>query len=327
MRKEEPDGSVTQVWYGLPSDFERAYLDHYHRFDPWMGPARSLPVGRCLPSSELVPDRQLDDSEFFQDFLRPRGLREIVGGVLERSPGTGITTFAVMRAHGALAFSRVDAEALQRILPRIQRSLWIDRQLSQLESSGVKSNTAVFVLDLDGRIRHRNQVATRLLSAGDLRGSSRDRLSAGCPVSNIRLQARLAEAASVSPLHGSPNLLLALRRRTAAPLIASISSLGESVSTARIPGPRPGILVIIFDPHQDLDIERVESNLRTLYGLTAAEARVGALVGSGYAPAAAAGRLGITVGTARFQLKQVYAAAELAGQRDLVRLVTLLSKL
>jgi hypothetical protein len=103
-----------------------SYLDHYHRLDPWMPSARSGPVGRCAPSEDFVPGHELDASEFYQDFLKPHGLREIVGGIADRSPDGAITTFALMRADGARSFDRSDAARLEPFLPRIRRALWID---------------------------------------------------------------------------------------------------------------------------------------------------------------------------------------------------------
>lgn len=321
---EAPDGSVEQIWYGLPSDFERAYLGHYHQLDPWMPTARSLPVGCCVPSEELVCSRLLDASEFYQDFLKPRGLREIVGGIVSRPPAGGITTFAVMRADGATPFSRRDASALEKFFPRIQRALWIDRRLCDLENYGARSRVATFVLDASGVIHSKNEPAVTLLRTGDAIVARENRLRATCPVSDATLAERIANAQKRAQ---PPGPLFALRRAAAAPLIATVTPLGEGVSNARVDGPRPGLLVLIFDPLQAFDLDCVEAKLRELYALTAAEARVAALVGSGHSPAEAAKRLGITVGTARFQLKRVYFGAELTGQRELVRLVSLLSRL
>ncbi len=327
VRVEAPDGAVTQTWCGLSEAFERAYLDHYHRLDPWMPTARSRPVGRCAPSEDFVPGHVLDSSEFYQDFLKPHGLREIVGGIADRSPDGGITTFALMRADGAPSFDRSDAARLEPFLPRIRRALWIDQRLSELETAGAESNVAVLVLDSDGLIRSRNQAAEALLRSGDAITSAQNRLRATCPVSDATLSLLLRDARPGFNSGNSTKLQAALRRSKGPALIASVSTLSERVSSARVDGPRPGVLVVIHDPLCSIDLGLVESKLRSLYGLTAAEARVAALVGSGHSASQAALPLRITPGTARFQLKQIYAATGLSSQRELVRLVALLSRL
>lgn len=323
VRIEAPDGSVTQLWHGLPEDFERDYLAHYHKLDPWMPTARSLPVGRCVPSQALVPDRVLEASEFFQDFLRPRGLREIVGGIVEQSDEEGIITFAVMRADGASPFDAVDAARLEQLIPRIRHARWIDRRLSELERPRTSSRVATFVLDVRGCIRSLNAAAEQLLAAGDAVFSRDGRLCAVCPLSDAALSAQLRDAFASD----RDVAYVALRRLRGPALIACASPLGERVPSSRVPGPRPGVLVLVHDPFQPVDVDLVVARLRQLYGLTPAEARVATLVGAGHSPREAAVRLGLTPGTVRFQLKQAYARADLTGQRELVRLVSLLSRL
>ncbi len=327
VRVEAPDGAVTQTWCGLSEAFERAYLDHYHRLDPWMPTARSRPVGRCAPSEDFVPGHVLDTSEFYQDFLKPHGLREIVGGIVDQSSDGGITTFALMRADGARSFDRSDAARLEPFLPRIRRALWIDQRLSELETAGAVGSVAILVIDSEGLIRSKNQPALALLRSGDAISARQNRLRATCPVSDLALARQLRETRPGSDSGSAAVLHVALRRAKGPALIASVSTLSERVSAARVGGPRPAALVVIHDPLHAIDLSLVETKLRSLYGLTAAEARVAALVGSGHSASEAAQPLRITPGTARFQLKQVYAATGLSGQRELVRLIGLLARL
>src|SRR5258708_36886692 len=62
--------------------------------------------------------------------------------------------------------------------------------------------------------------------------------------------------------------------------------------------------------------------VRDILGLTLAEARVAALVGSGQAPREAAGKLGITEETARTVLKRVFAKVGVSRQSELASLLT-----
>lgn len=332
LRFEDADQQVSQLWWGLPATFERAYLDHFHQQDPWMPGARSLPLGRCVPSQALVPDDVLDRSEFYRDLLRPHGLREIVGGVVEKS-NAGITTFAVMRADGARCFDAIDAAQLDALIPRIRQAIWVERQLAELETPGLQGRSnpnrvGLFVLDLSGRIASANPAAEHLLRAGDALCSRSGELRAACPISDQELRRGVLGAvpgAAQDP--ASTRTLLAIQRTSGPALVASVSPLTESVSPVRIPGPRPAILVLVHDPVAPIDLLPVETALRNLYRLTPAEARVAALVGSGHSPAQTAARLKITPGTARFQLKQVYARTGVDGQRGLVRLVSFLAGL
>lgn len=61
--------------------------------------------------------------------------------------------------------------------------------------------------------------------------------------------------------------------------------------------------------------------MRDLLGLTLAEARVAALVGSGLPPRDASSRLGITEETARTALKRVFQKTGVSRQSELTRLL------
>jgi DNA-binding CsgD family transcriptional regulator len=61
--------------------------------------------------------------------------------------------------------------------------------------------------------------------------------------------------------------------------------------------------------------------VRDVLGLTLAEARVAALVGSGLAPREAAAKLGIAEETARTALKRVFAKVGVSRQSELTALL------
>lgn len=80
---------------------------------------------------------------------------------------------------------------------------------------------------------------------------------------------------------------------------------------------RPLALLVLHEPQQPHLLEQ-------LYGLTPAEARLAQALCQGHAPAQAAERLGIGVGTMRSQLKAIFAKTGTGRQADLVRLLSAL---
>lgn len=85
------------------------------------------------------------------------------------------------------------------------------------------------------------------------------------------------------------------------------------------PGPRPSGILLGPDPSPS-----VEARLRTLYGLTAAEARVAVRIGRGLSPKEIASELGSSWYTVRSQLRHVFEKTDKRTQSALARLVTLL---
>jgi DNA-binding CsgD family transcriptional regulator len=81
------------------------------------------------------------------------------------------------------------------------------------------------------------------------------------------------------------------------------------------------VLVLIIDPKAP---PRGAGALRAIFGLTAAEARVAALVGSGLSSPQAAAKLGLSLATVKTHLTRCYDKTGVRSQTELVRLLSLL---
>jgi len=83
-------------------------------------------------------------------------------------------------------------------------------------------------------------------------------------------------------------------------------------------------LILINEPEQK-GAPGLRKALEQAFGLTPAEARTAALVGSGLAPQDVAGQLGITVGTVRCELKNIFEKLAISRQSELAALVVRLA--
>jgi DNA-binding CsgD family transcriptional regulator len=91
------------------------------------------------------------------------------------------------------------------------------------------------------------------------------------------------------------------------------------VQSFALASPSPAAVVFIGDPERK--VEGVGSMLRTLYGLTPAEAAVANLLLEGLRTDQLADRLGITLLTARTHVKRVLSKVDARTQADLVRIL------
>lgn len=101
------------------------------------------------------------------------------------------------------------------------------------------------------------------------------------------------------------------------------------VSPFRVPdggfGPALPAAVLIFSDPASLraEHEQPEKILKKIYGLTPAEARLACALGAGEKLADYAGRTGVSLNTAKTQLRQVYAKTGCSRQALLIRLLSL----
>src|SRR5262249_34908206 len=107
------------------------------------------------------------------------------------------------------------------------------------------------------------------------------------------------------------------RRPPRRPLSVLVAPL--RVQSFALASPSPAAVVFIGDPERK--VEGVGSMLRTLYGLTPAEAAVPNLLLAGLPPEPLAGRLGVTRLTARTHVKRVLSKVDARTQADLVRIL------
>jgi DNA-binding CsgD family transcriptional regulator len=82
---------------------------------------------------------------------------------------------------------------------------------------------------------------------------------------------------------------------------------------------RPAVCIMISDPDSPRSLS--SHRLRAIFGLTEAEARLAALLAAGEELRSAAAKLGITYGTARSRLAEIFQKTETRRQGELIKLV------
>jgi DNA-binding CsgD family transcriptional regulator len=181
-----------------------------------------------------------------------------------------------------------------------------------------RSPFGMFVLDGSGRVRRTNRMADRILAdrlglcvlGGRLYGTH----GAGAR----RLAELIAQAASPDPevRSGGSMILRVLGRR------APLSIIVTPVQSARsaVFGHAPGVLVCVTDP--DAQGRASADQLKELFCLTPAEARVALALLDGADTREAAQRLGVSFHTVRHQVQSMLDKTGAARQSDLVALLT-----
>ena len=177
----------------------------------------------------------------------------------------------------------------------------------------------VVFVDRLSRVRHANRRGADLLKKGDGLSSKRDGLAALSSDGTRILRKAIWEASLTSARQtGSAGGALRLPRRSGkrayevlvAPLPARSFGRWSGGATAA---------VLIRDPESDTAAP--PEVLAALYGLTPAESRLAAAFSAGQSVKDYAEAAKITIGTARWTLKQVMAKTDTRRQSELVRLL------
>ncbi|MBR1142058.1 helix-turn-helix transcriptional regulator [Bradyrhizobium sp. AUGA SZCCT0431] len=249
---------------------------------------------------------------YYQEFLAPHGLRWYAG--VKVACGDDLWAVALQRTIDQGPFSADEKDELARISSRLSTGAAIARALSASAAAGAleafeMSGTAVVLINRHGHVFKANASAERLL-VDDIR------------IVKGQLTARDTRATTAlnRALH---NLLwrptsglsapVALPRATGRPLLAYPARLSNSTANALADCQA---MVILIDP--DSRSSTPETNLRTVFRLTQAEARLATQLALGESLENVADQFGIGKETARSQLKSIFAKTGVHRQAELV---------
>ncbi len=181
-------------------------------------------------------------------------------------------------------------------------------------------SVGVFVVDARLRVLLSTATARRVLSAGEglmIRG---DVLRASRPDDDVRLRHLVADTfdAAFRGQRARGGVIALARAPGVRPLAVSATADSDLCDPDEA-SPPDRIALLVSDGERAPILSNPD--LRTLYELTPAEAELASLLGAGFSVEEAAGRRGISVGTARVQLKSVFAKTDTHRQSELVRLL------
>jgi DNA-binding CsgD family transcriptional regulator len=180
-----------------------------------------------------------------------------------------------------------------------------------------RSPSAVLLLDEHKRLVYANQQAAALQARGDGLTLSASGVSLLRKQDDARLRTLIARALSAPDVAGTAmRAQRSAGKRPYGILVAPLSRRPLSPSASPL---RPAVCVVITeaDLHRDLPVDR----LRGIFELTEAEARLAALLAGGDDLRSAAQSLGITYGTARVRLAEIFQKTETRRQGELVNLL------
>ena len=329
-----PGGKNLIVPARLDPDVVEVFHKH-HVWNLWTLAMKDQPFNRAIIQSSLVELRIIRKTAFYADVLAPQRIEDMLNAShrgMARDGGIGGFGFS-LSARGADRAER-SRQRLQRLTPHLSRALDATMRLGPLIDSSRQlarvlqlMPSAALLLDGKQRIVHANPAAEQLLRAGDGLTSSSNgglHLSAVLPNESVALSRNLAQALRVA--EGSGDLLgepLRITRLSGAgallvvpvPLPPPAFSLWELTDTARL-------LVLVIDP--GARNHAAATVLQTAFGLTAAEARVATLIGSGLGGPQAAQVLGVSPTTVKTHLARCFEKLGVRSQVELARLLSVL---
>lgn len=304
----------------VSTDFDPVFIDLYLKEfsenNELADAVLDVPMGQVYNDHALVGHDKLRRSRVWNEWMAPQDMYGGLACKVMRS-GSSVWFFDVQRGRNQCSFDALDVDVVQKILPHFRRAAEIThrRHITDAMRAGLQNPMlGVAIVDAGLNIIAKDNVASRLMeSAGGLLSSCQGRVAMTNPQAALELQRLVQAACSVSDIAGIDHRGAHIGGKLRLPLggngsftkqlFISVGPVTDTACSGR--GLHHCAELLIQEVTLELPIG-FERNISELFNLTRAEARLAALLVSGYNLKDAAARLGIGFGTARNYLIRIF---------------------
>jgi DNA-binding CsgD family transcriptional regulator len=312
--------------HGLEPSYKLTkYLSYYESRSPLIAHYRHKPEGHLSALGDYAFSSPYRETEYFQDWIRPQGFADMLGGHLVRTPqlyawlGFRRTEKLGTYSHSQICVANRVAWHLSRVI-KLGSKLGFDRDVANGIRESLEVVTfGVLIVDASGKVLTGNRAADTILKAGDGLKSRHGRLVCERLREGTALHDAIrAVAQPQSTRHQAVTDFRISRSVARVPLTIHVVPI-PSISTWKGLAPPSSVAgLFLVDPLRGAaDVDGFAS----AHGLTAAERRVLREVVQCGGLVDAAAKLRVTVPTARTQLQHIFRKTNAKSQAELVRLV------
>jgi DNA-binding CsgD family transcriptional regulator/PAS domain-containing protein len=303
------------------------YAERYWEFDEWT--RRGIPrlaVGKVLIGREVWPEPEFYRSVFYNEFLKQYDLDicSVAAIGIGSIPGK-FDGLSIYRGHSDQEFTAENIAVLSMLQTHLQIALATRRRLAALETkvadlenafNSIKS--ALVLLDAAGRVILVNAAANSMLNRGEGLCLSKSKLIARPSHESAKLNELIFKTIATAKGKGHfGGGVMPFPRRGKRPLQLLVSPLCSK--SAANPG-MAVVAVFLADPEQNRAVPT--DVLRTLFGLSPAEARLALSVLEGNSLSETAELNRVSRETVKSQMSAVFAKTGTRRQGELVRLLS-----
>ena len=338
-----PTLSPTAGGFAFPHGIDEASMQvwgsRYVEHDLWAarGVQRGLTFnGNVLLDTDVATDEEFESSVFYREFLSTLDIGRLCCGIVAEGSAADapLITCSIFRSRGASPFSEHERELARLLTNHLSRALQTTLRLRQDELRVAASVAAmdrlicgVALVGPRGNVVHVNRQAQDLLARRDglsLRAGQapQDELgwlaASGSASALLESEIRRAVSPDLSVLTHAAGGLQVARPSGAPAYTVQVAPL--SPHSGLKPGSQPaGAIVFISDPAASARVD--PRLLRSVFGLTPAEAGVAHELLQGRTSVDIAAGLGVSEHTIRKQLQSVFAKTGTNRQAELMKLM------
>ena len=172
----ERNTALGHMEHGYEPAFVDSFDAYYGKCNAWAPAYVQADLGQATRAGDLIPDEDFEQTEFYNDWVRPQD--DIIGrgfSVLERSASRLTLVGGNISRKDRDRLELPFVSLLKRLTPLLQNALEISRVLGDMSienkilREGMEPEvTALFALDRQCRIHYANRQGQRMIERGDV---------------------------------------------------------------------------------------------------------------------------------------------------------------
>ncbi len=311
------------TWIRRNSPWDQTWLDQFNSYNgkiPCGENLSDLPVDVSWTQLKQMPEDEFQKSDFYHEWVKPQNLRDFLSINYIKSEGRkGVLSMPTSAKRDPICDA--DCSLAEQLSPHIRRAMLINDLTGQGNLSAIlyrqvldSLSVAVFIVGRGRRLAFTNAMGEKLLSSGDKLSSAGGLFHA----THAGRESSALEHAIERALQGDVAISKA---GVGVPLIGDE---GERAVAYVLPLAGtdvrgefgPGHCAVFVAGRGDCQPMGLQI-LRTMFDLTASEARIALLIAKGDGPQLISQALGIKVNTVRTHLKHSFAKVDVPDQTAL----------
>jgi DNA-binding CsgD family transcriptional regulator len=293
---------------------------HWIALDPF----QNIPVDTPILLDDLDHQSAIEQSSFFQDLIKPSGIRYILAIDIPASGSTDlILKLRIARSSSKLNFNEQERGLIANLIDHLKLALqFLDQKaIRQIERNAFADAINQFmlgtlILDRAGKIVASNRVARDAIQQHQALSIKDGSLIIADKQTNEQLYSALDD---IDQGHGCtlPRTITVHSKNTTALSLMIRSVRPEDAMTHPV---HAHAVVFISDSQGSRNIS--SETLRELFGLTGSESRVAAYLANGHTLTEAAQALSISINTAKSHARNIYEKTGVKKQIKFIQLVS-----
>jgi DNA-binding CsgD family transcriptional regulator len=308
--------------YNEDPKYTQLYFEKYLPMNPMFPAATFVDEGAVVATEDIMPRSEFNETRFYKEWVEPQGMADALSVNLEK----GVTRTSLINVRTDVVVDDDMRARMALLVPHLQRAVSIGRLFDQHKATEEVLTTtldhveaAVFLIGADDAIVFANEPATKMLDEAVLVRRDGDALRAVAPDTDRMLHDILTSAATGDASVGVRGVAIPLTTSAEQRWFAHVLPLtsGRRQHAGQTTHAVAAVFIRNTVPNAPPPLEAIAK----LYKLTASEVRVLDAMLRINGVKAMAETLGVSEGTVRTHLHNLFRKTGTQRQADLVKLV------